>query len=74
MKNKKIKLKLKRGISMREIFIQSENMSLRDFIKKNKSKIDAITPRNYTISKDDEWRKETCWDKLSEEIKLKNDK
>ena len=33
--------------------------SLAEFVKKNKAKIDSITPRNPTISKDDEWRDES---------------
>ena len=41
------------------------NFSLSEFIKKNKAKIDAKTPINPSIAKDDEWRKES-YDKFFE--------
>ena len=39
------------------------NISLfNDFLKNNKSKIDSFVKTNPSISFDDEWRKEDCWD------------
>ncbi|MFA9465600.1 MAG: hypothetical protein ACERKN_15050 [Velocimicrobium sp.] len=42
--------------------IKIDNNFFNDFLKLNKTKINAITPKNPTISKDDEWAKEDCWD------------
>lgn len=44
-------------------------INFEEFIKKNKDKIYSNTPKNPKISKDDEWAKETEWDKLFEELK-----
>lgn len=33
-----------------------KRFSLAEFVKENRAKIDSVTPRNPTISKDDEWR------------------
>lgn len=39
-----------------------DNDYFNKLLKVNKSKIDAITPKNPTIAKDDEWNQETFWD------------
>lgn len=44
-------------------------LSFQEFIQKNKEKIYASTPKVETISKDDEWVKETEWDKIYKELK-----
>jgi hypothetical protein len=49
---------------MAEMILNVNNFSLSEFIKANRSKIDAITPVNPTIKQDDEWRDEDCWDEL----------
>ncbi|MDD3414034.1 MAG: hypothetical protein PHY47_08535 [Lachnospiraceae bacterium] len=49
--------------------VKIDNNFFNEFLKINKSKIDTITPKNPTISKDDEWNKETCWDTDYEELK-----
>lgn len=38
-----------------------ENEKFNEFIKENKVKIDKITPKNPTITKNDEWARED-WD------------
>ena len=43
--------------------------NFKEFIDKNKDKIISITPKNPTISKDDEWREETEWDNLYNKIR-----
>ena len=35
-----------------------DNNMFNNFLKLNKTKIDAITPKNPIISKDDEWQKD----------------
>jgi hypothetical protein len=42
--------------------VKIDNNFFNDFLKLNKNKIIAITPKNPTIKKDDEWTRETCWD------------
>ncbi len=37
---------------------RKKNDEFNEFLKANKDKIDAITPKNPTISKDDEWNDE----------------
>lgn len=39
-----------------------DNDYFNKLLKVNKLKIDAITPKNPTITKDDEWNQETFWD------------
>lgn len=51
--------------------IKVDNNFFNNFLKLNKAKINAITPKNPTISKDDEWAKEDCWDN---DYKEQNDK
>lgn len=51
--------------------VKVDNNFFNEFLKLNKAKINAITPKNPAISKDDEWAKETCWDN---EYKEQNDK
>ena len=48
--------------------VKIDNNFFNEFIKLNKAKINAITPKNPTISKDDEWAKETCWDNDYKEL------
>lgn len=38
-----------------------------DFLKKNKSKISSFAKTNPSISRNDEWRNEDCWDRDYEE-------
>lgn len=38
--------------------------SLKDFIRDNKKKIEAITPVNPAIKSGDEWENEDCWEDL----------
>lgn len=47
--------------------INPNNISLSEFIKRNSKKIHAITPKNPSIPKDDEWRDEDFWDDLLKE-------
>jgi hypothetical protein len=55
----------KEGVSkMAERALTANNFSLSEFIKANRTKIDAITPVNPAIKQDDEWRNEDCWDEL----------
>lgn len=42
--------------------IKIDNNYFNEFLRLNKAKIDAMTPKNPTISKDDEWVNETFWD------------
>lgn len=49
--------------------VMPTSLSLADFIKKNRTKINSITPKNPCIKKDDEWRKEDFWDDICEEKK-----
>lgn len=42
--------------------VKVDNNLFTEFLRLNKNKINAITPKNPTIPKDDEWTKETCWD------------
>lgn len=44
--------------------IKIDNNFFNEFLKINKAKIDAVTPKNPTISKDDEWRNEDFWDDM----------
>ena len=60
--------KKKEEENMESTMIRSKSISFSDFIKANREKIADITPKNPTISKDDEWRKEDGWDK---EFKVK---
>jgi hypothetical protein len=41
---------------------KKENDIFNKFLLENSAKINAITPKNPSISKDDEWRTETFWD------------
>ena len=51
--------------------IKVDNKFFNEFLRLNKTKINAITPKNPTISKDDEWAKETCWDNDYKELNNK---
>jgi len=44
---------------------QNINISLSELIKSNYQKIKVTTPVNPSISKDDEWKKDTEWDNFS---------
>ncbi|MCM1025777.1 MAG: hypothetical protein NC432_05050 [Roseburia sp.] len=48
----------KEMITAAEIDIATFNQ----FLQQNKEKINAITPKNPPITKDDEWRHEQVWD------------
>ena len=41
---------------------KKENDIFNKFLLENSAKINSITPKNPSISKDDEWRTETFWD------------
>lgn len=51
--------------------LKIDNNYFNEFLKLNKAKIDVITPKNPSISKEDEWYSETCWDT---DYKENNDK
>lgn len=48
--------------------IKVDNAFFNEFLRLNKSKIDAITPKNPTIAHGDDWDSETCWDEDYKEI------
>lgn len=58
--------KVKQGKKMTSIC--KNQLSLSNFIQTNKQKINAITPKNPTLKKDDEWREEECWEKCWQEL------
>jgi hypothetical protein len=62
MDKEKIAKKAKEGDIMGATAVKIDNNIFNEFLRANKSKIDAITPKNPVISKDDEWVEETCWD------------
>lgn len=51
------------------VAIKIDNNTFNAFLKANKDKINAMIPKNPSISKDDEWRNEDFWDDLSKETK-----
>lgn len=51
--------------------INNINETLANLLKANMSVIKKTTPSNPPIKKDDEWRNETCWDKLYKEMSIK---
>ena len=42
--------------------VQTQNDIFNNFLSENLTKIKSIVPKNPSITKDDEWRKETFWD------------
>lgn len=48
--------------------VKINNDIFNEFLRLNKAKIDAITPKNPTISHGDEWDLETCWDEDYKEL------
>lgn len=44
--------------------VKIDNNFFNEFLKLNKAKINAITPKNPTITKDDEWRNEPEWEEI----------
>lgn len=47
--------------------MKMDNTVFNQFLKANKAKINSIAPKNPSISKNDEWRKEDFWDEDYEE-------
>ncbi len=47
-----------------------KTVDFQEFLKQNRDKIIAITPKNPTIAKDDEWWDETEWDDLYNKLKV----
>ena len=47
--------------------VQIDNMKFNEFLKANKTKINTIIPKNPSITKDDEWYNENCWDEDNKE-------
>lgn len=44
-------------------------VDFKKFLEQNKEKIEAVTPKNPSVPKDDEWIKEKEWDKMYDELK-----
>lgn len=42
--------------------LKMDNTLFNQFLQANKEKIDAVIPKNPSISKTDEWREENFWD------------
>ena len=51
--------------------INNLDTMLLNLIQDNIDKIKLTTPKNPSIKKDDEWRKETSWDNLHKELATK---
>ena len=47
------------------------DMLLQEFLNANKDKIKSVTPTNPSLKSDDEWRDESEWDKLYEDLTKK---
>lgn len=47
---------------MENMALKAANEQFNEFLRLNRSKIAKITPKNPTISKNDEWYRETFWD------------
>lgn len=59
---------------LKVVFVMKNNnldVMLADLLKVNEKKIQAITPKNPSIKKNDEWRKDTHWDSLYKELAIK---
>jgi len=50
---------------------QTINNELNELLAKNKDFINKVTPHNPVIKKDDEWNRETTWDKDYKECKAR---
>lgn len=46
------------------------DVMLANLLKVNEKKIQTITPKNPSLKKNDEWRKDTHWDSLYKEVIL----
>lgn len=51
--------------------VNNIDVMLGNLVQDNILKIKSITPVNPPIKKNDEWRDETHWDKLYEELEIK---
>ena len=51
--------------------VNNLDVMMLNLVKNNIAKIKSTTPVNPSIKKDDEWRKETSWDKLYKELAIK---